>query len=139
MSLRDDLIPVVDEIREDVIDGVAGLRLYTVTVRTRTWSGGAPGRGTATNVDITLSPKPKVSDPSPRMVYGQQGAFEEGDRIVSKISATYTAAQLRGTPANGAEIFWLIGSDEYKVVGEPQVGYLGWTVHLRRRHRQAAG
>lgn len=132
MSLRDDLIPLVDEVRGDIVDGVAGLRLHTVVVRTRTWSGGERGRGTATDVDVTLDPKPKVLDPSPRWRAAEPGRFEDGDRVVDKVSATYTRAQLDGgTLASNAEVLWLIDGDPYRVVSVDE-HYLAWRVQLRR-------
>ena len=60
MSLRKALLPVVNTIR-----GLAGpqtldIRPYTVTVRTRTWSGGVVQKGTPTDQDLELTPPPKV-------------------------------------------------------------------------------
>ncbi len=138
MSLRDDLIPLVDSIRTSVVDEIAGLRLHTVTIRYVSWTSGTPGRGDKVDHDHDLEPVPKVEDPSPKMTFGQPGVFEEGDRIASRISATYDKADLYdASPATGTETFWLIDGEEYKVVGEPQEGYLGWEVQLRRRRRKA--
>lgn len=50
MSFRDDLLPLVDEIR--AIPGDLGLRRFTVTRITRTYASGTVGRGAA--VDTTL-------------------------------------------------------------------------------------
>jgi len=130
MTLRSDLIPVVDSCRTLVSS--LGLRLHTVQTVRRTWSGGAPGRGTATTVSTTLSPAPKVREPSTRATIDAPGRFEAGDRIASRISATYTRAQLDGgTVAAGAEWYWTIDGDPFRVVSIDEKPF-GWTVHLRR-------
>jgi hypothetical protein len=136
MALRDDLIPIVDTIREQVIDVAVGLRLHTVETRLRVWSGGELGRGAATNTDTTLDPKPKVNLITPRLVQASGGKYLDGDRVVEKISATYTEAQLDGgTVATGREFYWLIDDEPYEVVGKPRKGFLGWSIVLRPRRR----
>lgn len=137
MGFREDMGNVVDSIRRDVIDGALELRLHAVVVRTRVWDGGRPGLGTATDTDVTLDPVPKVRPPSPREKAAAPGFYEDGDRVVDKLSPDYTEAQLTGRPiAAGSEVFWLIDGDEYRVVGQPLEGFLGWKVHLRRMHKR---
>lgn len=132
MSIRDDLIPLVDELREDVIDGVAGLRIHTVVVRSRSWSGGAPGSGTATDTDVTLAPVPKVHEPEPRLRLAAPGKYEDGDRVVDRISLTYTRAQLDGGAVGAdSELLWLVDGEPYRVISVEE-RYLEWRVHLRR-------
>lgn len=136
MSLRDDLIPLVDSLREEVIDDLAGLRLYTVVVRVRTWSLGI-GQGVSIDDDLELLPKPKVSTPSPSLIANTAGTVEEGDRFISRISATYTETQLRRgnlaatIPPAEAEFFWLIDGEPYRLIGLTK-RYLEWRAHLRR-------
>lgn len=133
MGLRDDLIGVVDEVRGDVIDTEAGLRLFAVKTRTRTWSGGEVGRGTAIDVETPLTPKPRVRAPAPHHVLAAPGRYEDGDRIVDRISATYTEAELDGgTLTTAKEFYWLIDSEPYRVIGKPEKRYLEWRVQLRR-------
>ena len=131
MSFRTDMEAIADAGRGIADD--LGLRLHTVVVRTRTWLGGEVGRGTPKDVDLTLSPPPKVRSPTPREMAGSPGVYQEGDRIVDKISATYTMAQLDGRPIpTDTEVYWLIDDDEYRVVNQPEEGFLGWSVLLRR-------
>lgn len=131
MAFRDDMVAIADQGRSIADD--LGLRLHTVVVRTTTWSGTEVGRGTATHADLTLEPPPKVKSPTPRMIAAAPGLFEEGDRVVEKISATTTEAQLTGRPlASSKELVWLIDGDPYRVVGKPEESFLGWKVHLRR-------
>ena len=132
-TLRDDLIPLVDEIRRDVVDGEAGLRLYTVEIRRRTWSGGAFGKGSSSDVLRTFDPLPKVKPLPPRLIATAIGAFEEGDRWVWKISATETLDSLGwDNVAKGEQIHYLIDGKAYTLIREPEKRYLEWRVHLRR-------
>lgn len=134
MAMRDDLQPVVDDARQLVDD--LGLRAFTVVVRTVTWSGGRPGSGTASNSDLTLSPKPRVRPPSPRYTFLEPGRFEDGDRVVDRISRDYTEAQLDGgAMAAGVELVWLIDGEAYRLVGKPDQRNFEWRAQLRRMAR----
>lgn len=131
MSLRDDLIPLIDDVRDEVVDGVAGLRLHTVATRLRTWSGASRGLGVATDVDTPIAPKPKVID-EPNLRVSEGGRYEDSDRVVEKISATYTEAQLTGSAATALqEFFWLIDGQPYRLVSIEEK-YLGWRIVVRR-------
>jgi len=134
VTFRDDLQPDVDDAR-GIIDEF-GLRPFTVVVRTRTWDGGRPGIRNSTDVDLTLSPVPRVRDPSPRLVFAAPGKYEDGDRIVDRISRSYTLEQLTGGAlAAGQEVFWLIDGEPYRVVEVPLERNFEWMVHLRRMNR----
>lgn len=135
MSLRDDLIPVFDETRTLIDD--LGMRRHEVVVQTRVWSGGRVGSGTATDTNVTLTPPPKIVDPLARLVSDTVGRYEAGDLIVSKISATYTAAQLAHPDTAGTERIWLVGDRQYKLVGVPEERNFEWRVLLRRMSRPA--
>lgn len=131
MSLRDDLIPVVDGLRR-VVDGIAGLRIKAVVVRTRTWSGMRLGEGVYTDAILTLDPVPKVRPPEPREVSSAAGTYEEGDLKVSAVSLTYTRAQLGdGTVPANTEIHWLIDNERHTLIAL-QEQFLGYTAHVRR-------
>lgn len=135
MTLRDDLIPVIDDARQLIDD--FGLRRFTVVVRKRTWSGGQLGLGTATNVDLTLSPKPKVGDVPENLAFGEPGKYETGDRLVRKISASYTRAQLDGgTLAAGEELVWMLDDIEYSLVEVAEHRNFEWRALVRRRNRR---
>lgn len=129
-TLRDDLIPLIDDIREEVVDGIAGLRLRTVATRTRTWSGTARGLGAPTDVDHTLSPVPKVMG-EPRARSGEGGRVDDGELTASKVSLAYARADLDGgTMAATVEFFWLIDGEPYRVVSVEE-RFLAWEVRLR--------
>lgn len=131
MSLRDDLIPLVDDVRRDVVDAVAGLRIHTVSTRRRVWDGGAPGRGDAVDTDTPLDPVPKVRNAT-KFQTGEAGRFEQSDLRVEKLSATYAQEDLDGGPLDdNEEWFWLVDGESYRVV-EVEERYLEWRVGLKR-------
>lgn len=105
-TLRDDLLPVVDELRQLPTD--FGVRRYAVTLRRRTWSGGSPGRGTATDADVVLTPRPRVRPITTQEIASSGGTYREGDWVVTSITPSYgtggyapSALNLR--PASAAE------------------------------------
>ncbi len=133
-TLRDDLIPLIDEIRRDVVDFEAGLRIYTVEIRRRQWTGGTIGEGLKGAETIReLDPRPKPMPIPPRLVATSIGVFEEGDRWVWKISATETLTTLGWEGVKtGEQIHYLIDGKAYTLVREPEERYLEFRVHLRR-------
>lgn len=94
MTLRDDLLPVVDSLRD--LPNQFGLRRYTVTLRSRTWPGGAPGLGTPVSVDTVITPPPKVRSLSPKEIADSGGAYLDGDFMVEKITPSYVSPTTGG-------------------------------------------
>ena len=131
-TLRDDLIPVIDEGRQLADD--LGLRQQSVVVLTRVWTSGTIGKGSYTDDDLVLSPVPKVRRLPLRVVMGSGGTYKEGDRLVIKISATYSAEQLgAGELAAGTQVLWLIDGEEHTLVGTPEEKNFEWRCVVRRR------
>ena len=131
-TLRDDLIPVIDEGRQLAAD--LGLRQQSVVVLTRVWTSGTIGKGGYTDGDLVLSPVPKVKRLPLRVVMGSGGTYKEGDRLVIKISATYSAEQLgAGELAAGTQVLWLIDGEEHTLVGTPEEKNFEWRCVVRRR------
>ena len=136
MALRDDLIDIVDEVRDDILVDLTGMRLHTVSTRSRVWSGSEIGRGTPTDTTTELLPRPRVRPPAPRQIAESGGKVLDGDRIIDRISATYDEADLTGgTLAAGTEWAILIDDEPYRVVDKPRAGYLGWSMQVRRMAR----
>lgn len=52
-TLRNSLLPAIDAIR--AIPGQLGMRLYAVSIVTRTWTGARPGLGTKTDAATALT------------------------------------------------------------------------------------
>ncbi len=140
MPFRDDLIAIVDDVRQSVLVDCTQRRFRAVTLRRVTWAGTELGdRGPDDEdplvLDIEVIPRPRVRDLEPRLVQHQGGVFERGDRIVDRVSATYTEAQLTGRPLERNEqLLWVVDGDTYVVVSVTE-GYVGWRVHLRRSGR----
>lgn len=103
MSLRDDVLPIINAGWQTVQD--LGFAPYTVTVRTRTWSGGEVGLGDPTDSDLLLAPNPLVEE---------QGRLAASDSIrVGPIQPVhdgggYTVAQLRPSDAAGVEYYYIV-------------------------------
>lgn len=112
MTLRDDLLPALDSIRG--IPDTLGLRVTTVTVRTRTWSGGRRGLGTTTDADVLLTPKPRVRRVTFREAAQSVGRLSQDDVIVDYIQPSgggdgVTSAQLAPEPiSDGVEIIYVL-------------------------------
>lgn len=139
MTLRDDLVPVIDDLRGMI--GDLGLRRYIVQTVRRTFSGAEVGRSLVgyppIDVTTTITPAPKVADDPLRFVASPGGESKDGAKVVKGISvATYTRAALDGGEvAANEEWFWLLNGEKYAVEGVPEERNFGWTVRLRRMNR----
>lgn len=139
MGIRDDLLPLVDELRAIPGSSDFQLRRYAVTIRRRVWSGTYPGDGTPVDQDIVLTPLPRVRNSfssaslSPQaMQYALANGNIISDRYYSidRITPAYIDASNNNTPGgyspqqlrtiaspdlkNVEEIIVLVGDDGYK-------------------------
>lgn len=116
-NLRDSLLPAVDSIRG--FEAVFGTRRFAVTVRRRVWSGQVPGEGTATDYNISLTPKPRVRDVTDRQLTASEAELlsANGQKFVGNL---YKISQItpRYTPASTG------------VVGGATGGYLAEQIRL---------
>ena len=104
MSLREDLLPVFRVAARQLVQDL-GFRTSRSIIRTRTWSGGAVGKGTPTVSDLELLPRPKL--------------IEDGQRSITLTKITpshstggYTVAQLNPALTAGVESYVVtIGPD----------------------------
>lgn len=117
MTLRDDLIPVLDDARS-VIDDL-GLRRRDIAVVTRTTTG--EGLDATFDDDVlTLDPRPKLRMVSQREA-SADGMYQSGDLRITKISAAYTRAQLDPVATDTVQAFWTVDGDRYRLVSlEPR-------------------
>lgn len=109
-TLRESLLPVFANVARK-IPADLGLRTNVVKVRTRTWTGGADGPevgvGTYTDVDLTITPSPKLT-------------HTESQRIKTVVTPSfsgggYTPEQINPTQADlgaGVEHLWVIVSPD---------------------------
>lgn len=134
MGFRDDMIELADDLRRQLVVEAFELRLDSVVVRVQAYTGSEIGRGDPYTVsDLVLDPVPKVSRPSPRLQAAAPGKYLDGDVLVSKISATYTEAQLgMGPQERGREAIWLINDLPYTLVSLDK-HYIEWKAHLRKK------
>lgn len=113
MSLRTDILPVVDELR-----GLAGpsnfdVRTTRLTIRTRVWSGGRRGSGVSQDTDLVLPQIYKVVLLTTKEIAGSGGRYEMGDVRIGPItpastSGGFTSEQLKPSGAQGTEIIYVL-------------------------------
>ena len=120
------ILPALDAIR--CVDGILGLRAYTVTLRVRTWSGERPGLGTFTDtttaivntfVDGTTYPI-NVYPMTRRDALASGGRYVTGDlrcgpstpayvNAITGQTGGFTDAQLDpAVSSTSTELFWLV-------------------------------
>lgn len=89
--------------------------VYTasVTVRTRTWSGGEVTLGTATVSDLEIRPRPRVVEKGDKMLV-------VGPVVPSNPKGGYTVSQLRPSDVAGVEYYYVVtganGTNNYTLV-----------------------
>lgn len=144
MTLRDDLLPVVDELRG--LPGSLGFRVYTqVSVIKKVWSGGRPGVGTATTTTTNITVggyPPKVEEISSRDIVASGGLYHSEDLRVGPMtpySGGVTAEMIEPTMSIGNELIWKVtgpgtssSGDYYHRLSSHTDNALGWYVVLRR-------
>jgi hypothetical protein len=124
-TLRDDLLPVIDDIRK--LPGEFGLRRYTVTLRRRVWSGTYAGEGSPTDTDTIVSPTPRVRVLTTEEVASSGGTYREGDFKVDSMTPPYTGGGYSPTtlnlhPAAGTtnqEVVIILTGDEGTIECQP--------------------
>lgn len=137
MTFRTDLIPCIDDARQCIED--LDLRPHLVVIRTRTWDGPQRGEGTKSDSDFTISPRPKVSYPSPRLIAARPGKFEQGDRVVTKITRTLAESVMDDkTLTSVQERFLLINGDPFRVVGRVEVHNFEYALQVRDMQTRVA-
>lgn len=131
MSLRDELIPVVDEARSLVAE--LGLRPRSVARILRTWSGGAVGKGLiSAETGTVLEPTPKVRDVSERQS-GPGGLYQVGDLLISQVSASYPETWLWGNALTAdQELVYRVDGALHTLISA-EMRALEWRLVLRRR------
>lgn len=141
MTLRTDLLPIIDDLRE--LCGPNGFDVVTasVKIRKRVWSGGRAGSGTTTDTDTNLDTFYKVRGVSAREVSESAGRYSLEDIKVGPITPSYagggwTAAALVPTGAQGTEIIYVLSgqiSGEYTLVQLHTEEPFSYYMILRRR------
>jgi hypothetical protein len=142
-----DLQQTIDDARGIATD--IGARIYTVTRRLRTWSGGELDAGTPTDVDIVLAPRPKVRAQSRGIEAALQEALTsggqrvQGDLVVEQVSMAYALADLEPTLSAGQELLYIvagvdggqIAATTYVLSKPPFRKLTQWVLYLRKSER----
>lgn len=129
LTLRDSLLPAVDTIRG--IPAQFGLRLHTVQIVLRTWTGTRVGLGTnadtSTGIKQDLGIYPiKVRNVSEREVVASGGVYTDQDVVVGPITPPFAGSTLDNdaisifdpTPGTSpAEVFFKITGPGYPTTG----------------------
>lgn len=134
MSLVSNLLAPLDAIR--AIGGIFGLRVFTVVVRRRTWTGVKPGVGQHTDVDTALTNQGadgnlypvRVRQLTRQEVFASGGQYAARDLKVGPITPTFLAEILlpaagfddtemdpmpTGGPQGGAtQLIWIVASPQ---------------------------
>lgn len=113
MSLRADIIPLIDEVLEITGPDELDIRPSRLTIRTRTWSGGRVGDGTTEDSDLELPQKYRIREVTSREIATSGGRFEVGDVRVKVTPSDgagtgYTTEQLAPTVEKGTEVIYIL-------------------------------
>ena len=96
-TLRNTLLPALDAIRG--ISGALGMRLFTVSVVQRTWSGSRAGIGNSTDltsgvkVDLGIY-QTRVRQVSMREIVASGGFYQDQDMLVGPITPPFAGSAL---------------------------------------------
>ncbi len=99
MTLRDDMLSIISN--GWALAQSLGVTQYTITIRTRTWSGGKVQSGTPTVADATLSPNPWVEERDKGRELVCSGITPSDGTI------GYTPAQLNPSTSAGVEFYYI--------------------------------
>jgi hypothetical protein len=92
-TVIEDVLPIIDQVRGEVLDEVVGLYSYDILMRVIAWSGERPGVGTKTVVDTTLTldgtHRIYVNRISSRDIIASGGKYAEGDWKVGPLTPSY--------------------------------------------------
>jgi hypothetical protein len=124
MSLRTEILPVADELRALSGPQAFDIRTSQLTVRTRSWSGGRPGLGTNTDVDLVIDQIYKIQHVSASEIASSGGRYEAEDIKVGPVTPAWfdaqgnqlgghTPAQLKPNGDDATEIVYVLTSTMY--------------------------
>jgi len=114
MSLRTDLLPVVDLLRGLTGPDVLDIRTAQLTIRTRTWSGTEVGEGTPTDSDLVLPKNYRVDSLTTKEIASSGGRFSDDAVKVGPITPAfdgggYTPEMLNpGATADNVEVIHIL-------------------------------
>lgn len=99
-TLSDDILPIVDDAWTLVDD--LGFSPNSITIRTRTWSGGEVQVGDPTVSDLVLEPNPPTKE------IGGDKILLVGPITPTHSAGGYSYAQLRPSDVAGTEYYYIV-------------------------------
>lgn len=143
MSFYDEMRAIADELRNIASPSELDQIRHQVTIRTRTWSGGARGLGTSSDSDFALPQKFRVDLMKVAEISTSGGLYEVGDVVVRHItpnvgtdSIGFTKAQLKpSVTSNAVELIYVISGPHagtYRLVELRTWKNYSWELVLRR-------
>lgn len=148
MSLRSSALKTANRLRALASSPAIDIYTTSVTIRTRTWTGGRIGAdGGKVDDDLLLTPRPRVREIAQREITGSGGRYQAGDVRVGPITpahpnnpgAGYTQEQLAPvltTQQRGVEIIYVLEggiTGEYMRVDLETDRAFRYTLILRRK------
>lgn len=142
MSLRTELLPVVDTLRALTGPSVLDIRTAQLTIRTRTWSGAEVGLGTASDSDLVLPKQYRVESLTAKEVAGSGGRFSDDAVRVGPVTPAftgggYTPEQLNpGTTLDNVEVIHILAGQVngwYRLASLRTEKPFSYTMVLNRR------
>lgn len=144
--LIDDLVTLVDDLREDLIVGF-GLRQFRLFTVRRTWDGEGVGDGAFEDELSEITPRPLVNAYQDNVMYRLEpcGIDESGMVLISEVSLSYTEAELTGGALLPNQEWFLLLVDghgqqvplrDFVMMSPPfpdRETDLGWKIRLKRR------
>lgn len=137
-SLRDGLLPALDIVRG--IPGQLGLRLFTVTVYIRRWSGERPGVGTVTEQSFELRVSKggqpvKVRTLTTREVVASGGLYRDLDIEVGPLTPPYPGSDADESAIDifDPDLDTNTAVEMYFKVTGPRTTDLGWYKKIEQR------
>lgn len=121
--LVDDLVETVDELRQDLADGL-GTRMFRVYTVVRTWEGSRVGEGEYTDTEVEILPPPFVAQwfEEAKMLHYEQelcGINEAGYIELREVSLSYTYEDLLAHAPAEENVQHLIKLTERHGQGQP--------------------
>lgn len=145
-TFRDSFLPKLDKIRAGIPSKI-GIRLVSLTVRTKDWSGARVGQGTKTVTDTVIGgpmgTRYKISVVSTKDVVASGGRYQAGQYKIGPITPPYpggpfTVDQLIPPKLSGQarEVYYAISDDVdgtqwCSSAGSDTLNALHWYLYLK--------
>lgn len=131
-SLRKNINPILG------VRDLLGAEKHKQYILTRTWSGSAPGDGTAVDTKVLVDPSPNIVDLSHDKRVQESGNFKRGDlflKMISKQTFPLESEIDGSSTAKNIEKFYFINDRIYTVISVTE-DHIWWNVQIRKHTKQ---